>query len=392
MNERRSVGTRMLLLSILALGLVGRPVRGAEYVLRAASYETTSPCMEPVTMWGWALDSSFGALDGTPTSPGPVLTVTTGDPTLTIHVDNDLPVATSIVIPGQIAQMTPERNGDGRVRSFTHETPPGNGAAVTYTWTDLRPGTYLYHSGTHPAVQVQMGLHGAVKKDAAAGEAYPGVPYDKEVLLLYSEIDPVLHAAVATGNYGPGLAVTSTMDHHPRYFLINGEPHSGRIRPETLGVPGERVLFRLLNASIETLGPMLKGPVWTHVAEDGWPYRWPKEDRWSMTLTALKTKDAVATVTTTGIYGVLERRLRLTNGPVAEGGMLYQFAMGTEFCPADMNMDGQVDWQDADALVAEMGGTGLCGAAGDLDGDHDVDWDDYFLLSAQFGKTGCPRP
>ena len=37
------------------------------------------------------------------------------------------------------------------------------------------PGTYLYQSGSHPAVQVQMGLYGGVTSDAAAGEVYSGV-------------------------------------------------------------------------------------------------------------------------------------------------------------------------------------------------------------------------
>ena len=43
--------------------------------------------------------------------------------------------------------------------------------------------------------------------------------------MLFSEVDPMLHNAVATGNYGPGQAVTSTMDYDPKYFLLNGEPY-----------------------------------------------------------------------------------------------------------------------------------------------------------------------
>ncbi len=49
--------------------------------------------------------------------------------------------------------------------------------------------------------------------ETAAGTAYPGVPYDAEVPLLLSEIDPVQNAAVAAAvntagfsetRYGPG--------------------------------------------------------------------------------------------------------------------------------------------------------------------------------------------
>ena len=46
-----------------------------------------------------------------------------------------------------------------------------------------------------------MGLYGAVTKDAVAAagpaEVYDGVPYDNEVVLFYSDVDPVHNAAVA---------------------------------------------------------------------------------------------------------------------------------------------------------------------------------------------------
>ena len=42
-----------------------------------------------------------------------------------------------------------------------------------YSWTNMKPGTYLYQSGTHPQVQVQMGLYGGVKKDFATGRPIP---------------------------------------------------------------------------------------------------------------------------------------------------------------------------------------------------------------------------
>jgi FtsP/CotA-like multicopper oxidase with cupredoxin domain len=60
------------------------------------------------------------------------------------------------------------RDGSGRVVSMTAETPPGG--TQEYLFTGLKPGTFLYESGTHQAVQVQMGLYGAMTKDAAAGE------------------------------------------------------------------------------------------------------------------------------------------------------------------------------------------------------------------------------
>ena len=44
----------------------------------------------------------------------------------------------------------------------------------------MKPGTYLYQSGTHPQVQVQMGLYGGVKNGLSPqpdpAQAYPAWP------------------------------------------------------------------------------------------------------------------------------------------------------------------------------------------------------------------------
>ena len=102
-------------------------------------------------------------------SPGPRITVPSGTTSLTIVLHNQLPPGTntSLVIPGQAFAAPPVVVG-GRVVSMTPEAAPGGSA--TYTFTNLKPGTFLYQSGSHQAVQVQMGLYGAVTKDAAAGE------------------------------------------------------------------------------------------------------------------------------------------------------------------------------------------------------------------------------
>lgn len=294
---------------------------GAVFNLRAGATTMTMPDGAVVPMWGFAQDSSPGAGDGAVRVPGPALVVPPGDQTLTINLQNTLPEPVSIVIPGQVAAMTPVRNQDGRVRSFTHETAPG--ASGTYAWSSFRPGTYLYQSGTHVAVQVQMGLYGAVVKDAAAQMAYPGVPYARDVVLLFSEIDPGIHEAVARpGGFGPGAAVSSTIDYEPRYFLINGEPFSNRKASQLFaGRPGERTLLRLLNAGLETHTPVLQGIYATLVAEDGNPYRYPKS-QYSLDLHAMKTLDAVIAPTEKATVPVYDRMLDLTNDMKAPGGML----------------------------------------------------------------------
>ena len=221
----------------------------------------------PITMWRFVqTDSGFSvpAPSSTGWTPGPAVVANEGD-TLNVHVQNNLPASSpaaytepvSVVIPGQTGVFTPtwtdgttgpRTSPEQRVRSFTAETPQG--VSSTYTFTSLKAGTYLYQSGTHPAVQLQMGLYGVLKVlptnsgVVIPGRAYhdPSSAFDNEATVLLSEIDPVLHNAVATGQYGPNGApppgwLTSTIDYHPSYFLVNGLPYPGR--PPSL--PGQPI-------------------------------------------------------------------------------------------------------------------------------------------------------
>jgi hypothetical protein len=260
-------------------------------------------------------------------------------------------VPTSLVINGLIKPMAPVWTEPGsstplpsrgastsaRVRSFDAEAAPSNGTAL-YTWLNVKPGTYLYQSGTQPQVQVQMGLYGALTKNAvdAAGsvraQAYPGVAYeyDNQAPLLYSEIDPDLHAAVATGKYGvPCPAATpdcgnptSTINYAPKYFLINGQPYpNASLIIAPAGNPGT-TLLRLLNAGLTTHVPMIQGTHWTVVAEDGKPYPY-RPTQYTALLPAAKTMDVLLTPDIGGaVYSIMDRRLSLSNNGLADGGML----------------------------------------------------------------------
>ncbi len=171
-------------------------------------------------------------------------TCTTG---LTITLTNSLPVATSLTIVGQLpsgdvnglgnptreagprtdgahggqtattwttvvtsqAPFTPPTQGN-RARAFVVEAAPAG--AVTYTWSALKPGTYLIETGTYPSIQGPMGLYGVLvvtvpSTAAAAGTAYPapagalpantaGLPYDADAVAMMSEIDPVQNSSV----------------------------------------------------------------------------------------------------------------------------------------------------------------------------------------------------
>lgn len=294
----------------------------AVYNLRAGTTPVTLPDGTQTTMWGYGLVGAPAV-----TVPGPVLDVPPGDTTLTINLTNELTVPVSIVIPALPAALTPVWN-DGttgaranlsqRAVSFTTVAQPGQ--TVQYQWTNVPPGTYLYHSGTHPSVQVPMGLYGAAKHDATQGQAY-GTTYDRDQVLLYSEIDPVLIAAVNGGTYGTA-AYPTTIGYRPAYFMINGQPAT---TPLALQVNvNERLLLRVINAGLDTTVPTLTTASMSLLAEDGQraPY---SRDSYSMLLPAGKTRDALFTMSEPGTTVLFDRRgvtrfARITatqNAPVA---------------------------------------------------------------------------
>jgi large repetitive protein len=225
--------------------------------------------------------SSTPAGSGTPVpntvwAPGPTIVMPVGNQ-LQINLTNKLAAgsSTSLVILGQIGGSAgkPTRDAAAIVHSpvtvttWPANTPVAAGSAgfvppqqairarafaqeaafnstVSYKWNTnvapagspasyLKPGTYLYETGSHPSLQAPMGLYGVLivthapryeiegtgTADAqiilsndpnAEGKAFPGayqgargtlaslanVPYDMDAVLLFSEIDAVQNAAV----------------------------------------------------------------------------------------------------------------------------------------------------------------------------------------------------
>lgn len=316
-------------LALVVLAVMAVTSHAAVYNLQA---DVTTKVIDGTTipMWGFAQDS------GPVTVPGPTLTVLPGDTTLIINLTNNLPVPVSIVIPGQSIIPTPTYDG-GRVLSFTAAAPAKVGTtpgSATYTWNNLKPGTYIYQSGTNPAVQIQMGLYGAVKKDAATNIAYTGNPnidasYLNEVTLFFSAIDPVIHGHVAGGTYGtpPPTGITSTIDYWPRYFLVNGEPYSAGTLPLPAGNINERTLIRFLNAGLQTYVPTLLGSHISIIAEDGNLSPYAKE-QYSLILLAGKTIDAIFAPQVPGTYPIFDRRLNVTSAGAYPGGMITKLLVG----------------------------------------------------------------
>ena len=338
--------------------LEARPLVGTEYLAGVPS---------SVPMWGYAsCDSNWAC--GPAAVPGPQLVVPAGDPSgLTIHLRNSLPATgltvpnmTSIVIPGQRengmapVMSPPETSPHGvgqpdrvRMRSFTHETLQGQEG--NYIWSNLKPGTYLYHSGTHAQVQVQMGLYGSVKADAAAGQAYT-VPvaqaYNSEATLLFSEIDPALHAEVANGTYGTPNHPTSTINYQPKYFLMNGAPYSASTAPIAAGQAGQRVLLRLLNAGLESHVATLLGGHFQVIAEDGNALAHGR-DQYETLLPAGKTMDAIWVPATNGAYSIYDRRNRQ--------GMLAKLEIGLTAAASTAVNDAYSTPMDTPLTVAARG-------------------------------------
>ncbi len=286
-----------------------------------------------VPMWGYALDKEHvlpdqtvqppnGMLDPDEqvSSPGPRITVPVGTASLAIVLSNQLPAATSLVIPGQAFVAAPVLVG-GRVVSMTAEAAPG--LSATYTFNSVKPGTFLYQSGSHQAVQIQMGLYGAVTQDAAAGAAYSGVPYAHDVVLLYSEIDRALHQAVADGTYGTPAGPTSTIDYAPTLFLINGQSYANQSASPAIaaGAANEATMIRFLNAGLRTHVPVLDNGTLSVVAEDGNKYPFARPQA-AVLLAAGKTHDAIWTPAAAGDYPVYDRSLSLNAPGQGAAGML----------------------------------------------------------------------
>jgi hypothetical protein len=365
-----------LVAMVILLGTAGLS-SAAVFNLKTGSITKTMPDGAMIPMWG------FGLQTGNVTVPGPELVVPPGDTTLTINLQNNLTVPVSIIIPGLTpapGDITPVRNQDGRVRSFVKETSPGG--TSTYTFT-VKPGTYLYQSGSHQQIQVPMGLYGAVKNDAGVGLAYPGVNYSQDKVILFSEIDPVINNAVATGNYGPGLAVTSIVDYTARYFLINGNPFSVGVPPLLTGSIGQNILLRFLNAGLKDYVPILQGSYMTLWAEDGNQLPFPKR-QYSVLLPAGKTMDAMVTSFIRGKLPLYDRRLSLTNNLASPGGIFNYLIINGEPI-ADFSGDGKTDiavyrastgaWYINPSSGAAPYGVGWGGDATDIPAPGDYDGD-----------------
>ncbi|HNN13166.1 MAG TPA: multicopper oxidase domain-containing protein [Anaerolineales bacterium] len=210
---------------------------GPSFSLTSHSGYIGTPDGNVVYMWGL----SSGADDFQ--YPGPVLCVNQGD-TVTIVLHNTLNRAISLIFPGQ-DNVLADGQPDGPVFSGTTlsslaKTAAANNGAVTYSFVANRPGTFVYQSGTDPAIQVPMGLFGAIVVRPAShsnwmfDRAETAFNPDREYIALLSEIDPILSQRMESG-----LSFNSR-NYHPRYWMINGRGFPDTIAPNYASwLPGQ---------------------------------------------------------------------------------------------------------------------------------------------------------
>lgn len=223
--------------------------------------------------WGYAMGSSFAMQ-----YPGPTLVVNQGD-TVNIVLNNTLPVPVSIIFPGQ-KDVVATGGGAGILTREAPAAPSGSNTPVpgpTYSFIAGEPGTYMYHSGTNPDLQVEMGLVGAiiVRPTGFAygdGTAHPdrkayqnaATKYDREELFLLTEMDPEVHWTVYGQVYAGQPVQIDTTTVKPSMWFINGrnapdtqldshvywlptQPYNSLPRMH----PGEKMLMRVVNAGRE---------------------------------------------------------------------------------------------------------------------------------------------
>jgi hypothetical protein len=397
--------------------------------LTAARTSVTLPDGSLVPMWGYSCDASqvtgstatCAALNlNAPSTSGwsPVVITVPSGQDLTISLTNNLTVPTSLTIVGQLggglgtpvagqviqhapqgttwpiantgAVFTPPTQG-ARVQSFGTEVNSGGGSQLL-TWKAPKPGTYLIESGTHPSIQGPMGLYGILVVTAApsggnAGTAYPGVTYNAELPLLFSEIDKVQNTAVDTavntagfsestvwtgGSDGCGAHYTCyppTVNYSPTYYLINGVAFN-KTSPSAslfsaLPAPGASgsVLVRLVNAGLRMHVPAIVGSQtgassksgFSLIAEDGNLLPGIPRIQNEVFLAAGKTYDVMINVPTgSSALPIYDRELSLSGGAInRDAGMLAYIGVNGSGLPAAGGIGAAVARADTyTALVA----------------------------------------
>jgi manganese oxidase len=231
---------------------------GTNFSLTATDGFISMPDGASIYSWGYTAGNDMQL-------PGPTLIVTEGD-IIEVTLTNALPPAAgnvSIVFPGLDVTST----SGGVAGALTREAQPGG--SVTYTFTATDPGTYQYHSGTRPDLQVEMGLYGALIVEPATPAVgcmesaydHPATCFDREYLFVLSEVDIDVHNAAENQASGSGPINVGSGPFFPEYWLINGRAAPDTMKDAGTALlptqpynsmpmmhPGDRVLTRIVGA------------------------------------------------------------------------------------------------------------------------------------------------
>src|SRR5450432_905531 len=430
-NQLKStLNTAVLAVTILLLGASTSFAQSVS--LTAAPSFAVLPDGQSVPMWGYSCSASaVPVAPATCAAANPAaganwspVVITTAPGSLSISLTNNLPATvpeTSLVIVGQLGGglgaapsraaspahppqqttwpiaatgpvFTPPNQGP-RVQSFA--TPVKSGASATLTWANLKPGTYLIESGTHPSIQGTMGLYGilvvtTVPNGATAGTAYPvngtstatapvAVTYNSEVPLVLSEIDPVQNAAVAkavlfsdfsestvwSGQAGGcgnpasanfGDCYPPAVNYDPRYYLINGVSLDRTNLAKSL-FPASPVaatgttLVRFVNAGLRMHVPSIVGPTtgavpgFSLIAEDGNVAPGVPRVQSEVFLAAGKTYDVmIDSPAAAKTLAVFDRQLSLSSNNQRDGGMTAYIGLdGSAALPSGLSVSAVAD-------------------------------------------------
>jgi len=245
-------------------------ITGPSFTLTASAANIDTPDGDSVLMWGYGVTGSpFGMQ-----YPGPTLIVNQGE-TVNITLTNSLSTSVSMVFPGQ----TGVTSTGGSAGLLTNEAAPSG--SVTYQFTATNAGTYMYHSGTDPQLQIEMGLVGAlIVRPPQANQAYShaDTAYDQEYLFLLTALDLDIHLAIEQGR---PQDIDNTAYNSVHWF-INGRNGPDTMSPPNLPWqphqpynalarthPGDKVLIRVIGASRETHPFHTHGNHFFQIARDG---------------------------------------------------------------------------------------------------------------------------
>ncbi len=344
------------------------------YDLRADTASITMPDGTVVPVWGFA-DITAGSGDGIVKVPGPALDLPAADTNLTINLTNKLPVPVSIYIPGLRLAPAPANVG-GRVMSFTAHAPAapaGGQTTASFSFTGLKPGTFIYQSGSNPSAQIPMGLYGAViVRPAAANQAYNDAAsaYDNEQVVVFSEIDPAFNSYVSSNKTTIDAAhkINYSLSYAPKYFLINGKTYPDTTSPasQLVAPPARKTLLRLINAGSQNHVPTIAGKPVRIIGEDGNFLTYARNEH-APVLPAGKTLDAILDLSSTPLtegnfFTMFDRRAWRASSVDTTGSMIA-FIKSYPTAPdvpvsldcnpfkGDMNADGKIDIVDVMILL-----------------------------------------